>query len=149
MDRFDRVPRDSQRSGDVVAVYRREKPRVTVTEADLKEILSTVRTRKYTILFALLAGTGLRIGEALALRPTDFGPDCRVLHIRRSIWRGQEQQPKTANALRVLDLPEVLAKELRNFVGGVNGYLFATAQGKPLQRRNDGQDFGGGRGERI
>jgi integrase len=83
----------------------------------LKEILSTVRTRKYTSLFALLAGTGLRIGEALALRPTDFGPDCRVLHIRRSIWRGQEQQPKTANALRVLDLPEVLAKELRNFVG--------------------------------
>jgi integrase len=84
MDRFDRVPRDSQRSGDVVAVYRREKQRVTVTEADLKEILSTVRTRKYTILFALLAGTGLRIGEALALRTTNFGPDCRVLHVEAS-----------------------------------------------------------------
>src|SRR5579864_6671008 len=48
----------------------------------------------------------------------------------------QEQEPKTANALRVVDVPEVLAKELRNFVGGVSGYLFATAQGKPLQRRN-------------
>ena len=88
------------------------------------------------MLFALLAGTGLRIGEAFGLRPTDFGPDCRVLNVRRSIWRGQEQQPKTANALRVVDLPEVLANELRTFVGGVSGYLFATAQGKPLQRRN-------------
>ena len=102
----------------------------------MKEILSTVRTRKYTMLFALLAGTGLRIGEALALRPSDFGPDRRVLHLGRSIWHGQEQQPKTANALRVVDLPEVLAQELRNFVGGVSGYLFATAQGKSLQQRN-------------
>ena len=65
------------------------------------------------MLFGLLAGTGLRIGEAFGLRPTDFGPDCRVLHVRRSIWRGQEQEPKTANALRVVDVPEALAKELR------------------------------------
>ena len=117
-------------------IRRDQQRRPTVTEADLKEIVSTVSNRKYAMLFALLAGTGLRIGEALALRPTDFGPDCRVLHVRRSIWRGQEQQPKTANALRAVDIPEVLGRELRNFVGGVNGYLFATAQGRPLQQRN-------------
>ena len=117
-------------------VRRDQQRRPTVTEADLKEILSTVKERKYAMLFGLLAGTGLRIGEAFGLRPTDFGPDCRVLHVRRSIWRGQEQEPKTANALRLVDVPEVFAKELRNFVGGVSGYLFATAQGKPLQRRN-------------
>ena len=51
-------------------IRRDQQRRPTVTEADLKEILSTVKTRKYTMLFALLAGTGLRIGEALALRPT-------------------------------------------------------------------------------
>jgi integrase len=110
--------------------------RPTVTEADLKEILSTVKKRKYYVLFALLAGTGLRIGEALALRSTDFGPECRLLHVRRSIWRGREQEPKTPNALRIVDIPEVLACELRGYVVGVNGYLFGTAQGKPLQQRN-------------
>jgi integrase len=88
------------------------------------------------VLFALLAGTGLRIGEALALCPTDFGPDCRVLHVRRSIWRGQEQEPKTVNAVRVVDIPEVLARELRGYVPRVSGYLVATAQDKPLQQRN-------------
>ena len=81
------------------------------------------------MLFSLLAATGLRIGEALALRSTDFGPDCRVLHVRRSVWRGQEQEPKTSNAVRVVDIPEILARELRDYVSTANGFLFATADG--------------------
>jgi integrase len=105
--------------------------RPTVTEAELGVILRGVKT-KYAMLFALLAGTGLRIGEALALSTTDFGPDCRVLHVRRSIWRGQEQEPKTSSAVRLVDIPETLACVLRSFVACISAYLFATAQGKPL-----------------
>jgi hypothetical protein len=44
--------------------------RPTVTEADLGNILSGVTQTKCSLLFALLAGTGLRIGEALALDRT-------------------------------------------------------------------------------
>ena len=107
-----------------------------MTDADLKEILSNTKKRKYVMLFSLLATTGLRIGEALALRSIDFGPDCRVLHVRRSIWRGTEQEPKTSNAVRVVDIPEVFASELRDYLASISGYLFATADGKPLQQRN-------------
>jgi integrase len=110
--------------------------RPTVTYADLTDILSKTKKRKHVMLFSLLAATGLRIGEALALRSTDFGPDCRVLHVRRSVWRGQEQEPKTSNAVRVVDISEVFARELRDYVAGTNGFLFATAEGKPLQQRN-------------
>jgi integrase len=118
-------------------VVRRDKQhRPVVTEADLREILSKVKKRKYAVLFAVLAATGLRIGEALALRSSDFGPDCRLLHVRRSIWRRQEQEPKTCNAVRVVDVPEILAGELRDYVARTPGYLFSTAQGKPLQQRN-------------
>lgn len=110
--------------------------RPTVTAGELTTIIADVKP-KYAVLFALLAGTGLRIGEALALRATDFGPDCRVLHIRRSIWRGKEQEPKTPNAVRVVDIPEHLAKEIREYLSlGTHGYLFATKQGKALQQRN-------------
>jgi integrase len=116
-------------------VVREKQYRPAVTESEITAMLSEVK-EKYAVLFALLAGTGLRIGEALALRVTDFGPDCRVLHVRRSIWRGQEQEPKTPNALRVIDIPECLALQLRGYVRGVRGYLFATANGKPLQQRN-------------
>jgi integrase len=110
--------------------------RPMVSETDLTNILSNVKKRKYKMLFALLAGTGLRIGEALALRPTDFGPDCRLLYVRRSLWRKQEQEPKTSNAVRVVDIPEVLASQLRDYASAVRGYLFATGQGEPLQQRN-------------
>jgi integrase len=116
-------------------VCKEKQHRPTVTEADLGAILPGVKT-KYAVLFTLLAGTGLRIGEALALRRTDFGPDCRVLHVRRSIWRGREQEPKTSNAIRAVDIPETLACVVRSYVAGISGYLFATAQGNPLQQRN-------------
>ena len=110
--------------------------RPTVTDAELATILSNTRKRKHVMLFSLLAATGLRVGEALALRSTDFGPDCRVLHVRRSVWRGNEQEPKTSNAVRVVDIPEVFARQLREYVGSINGLVFATADGKPLQQRN-------------
>src|SRR5439155_12825226 len=116
-------------------VVRKDKQhRPTVTDADLKEILLNTKKRKYVVLFSLLPGTGLRIGEALALRSTDFGPDCRVLYVRRSFWRGHEQEPKTSNAVRVVDIPEVLAKELRDYLASTSGLLFATADGNPLQQ---------------
>ena len=63
-------------------VVRKDKQhRPTVTDADLKEILSNTKKQMHVMLFSLLAATGLRIGEAFALRATDFGPDCRVLHV--------------------------------------------------------------------
>jgi integrase len=38
--------------------------------------------------------------------------------------------------VRVVDIPEVFARELRDYVVGTNGFLFATAEGKSLQQRN-------------
>jgi integrase len=109
--------------------------RPTVTETELGEILASTKER-YAVLFALLAGTGLRIGEALGLKLTDLSPDCRVLHVQRSIWHGQEQQPKTPTAVREVDIAEPLSLLLREYVNGESGYLFAAASGRPLQQRN-------------
>lgn len=109
--------------------------RPSVTKAELGEILATTNKR-YGVLFALLAGTGLRIGEALGLKMEDLSQGCTVLHVRRSIWHGQEQAPKTPNAVRVVDIPEQLAQLLREYVAGKAGYLFAAKSGQPLQQRN-------------
>jgi integrase len=73
-------------------VCKKKQHRPTVTEADVVDILSRTSDRKYVALFALLAATGLRIGEALGVKTTDFGPNCRVLHVRRSIWRGNRNR---------------------------------------------------------
>jgi integrase len=116
-------------------VKKEEQHRPAITESELGEILGSVRER-YSVFFALLAGTGLRIGEALALKPSDLSPDCRVLYVRRSIWHGHEQEPKTPNAIREIDIPEALAALLRDYVANKSGYLFAVASGRPLSQRN-------------
>lgn len=112
-----------------------EQKRPTVTGAEVEEILAS-KKRRYAVLFALLAGTGLRIGEALGLKASDLSPDCRVLFVRRSIWGGKEQLPKTPNAVREVDIAAPLARLLREHAEGKSGYLFAASTGRPLQQRN-------------
>ncbi len=74
-------------------VIKENQSRPTVTEAEISGLLNSLKER-YAVLVALVAGTGLRIGEALAVRTEDFDPDCQVLHIRRSVWHRCEQAPK-------------------------------------------------------
>ena len=87
-------------------------------------------------MLALVAGTGLRIGEALAVRTEDFDSDCQALHLRRSVWHRCEQAPKTPNAIRLVDIPEALAQVLRRYTEGKNGFLFTTRAGRLLDQRN-------------
>lgn len=109
--------------------------RPTVTSGEVEDVLANSK-RCYAVLFALLAGTGLRIGEALALKVTDLSSDCRALHVRRSIWRSKEQSPKTPNALRQVDIAETLARVLREWAADKKNYLFTSAVGTPLIQRN-------------
>ena len=57
-------------------------------------------------------------------------------HVRQSIWHGREQQGKTENAVRVIDVPEQLAQVLREYIAGKAAYLFSTRNGTPLSSRN-------------
>ena len=65
-------------------VIKENQSRRTVTEAEISDLLKSLKER-YAVLVALVAGTGLRIGEALVVRTEDFYPDCQVLHVRRSV----------------------------------------------------------------
>lgn len=116
-------------------VQKEKQRRPTLTETELSEILSSVKQR-YAVLFALLAGTGLRIGEALGLKTSDFTSDFQTIHVRQSVWRGKEQDPKTPNSIRVVDLPKNLARIVQAYSSGKHGNLFATARGRPLMPRN-------------
>ena len=54
--------------------------------------VGTIRPLAYVTLFGLLAATGLRISEALALRLSDVGEDGRVL---QHMWKGSEHDQLT------------------------------------------------------
>jgi len=112
-----------------------EQRRPTLTSEQVAAILPRAES-PYRVLFALLAGTGLRIGEALALKASDFSSDFKSIEVRRSMWHGREQSPKTPSAVRVVDLAEPLATLLSEYAAGKAGYLFAFANGTPMVQRH-------------
>ena len=68
--------------------------------------------------------------------------DCRVIHVRKSVHprTGVEQDPKTANGVRDIDVAPALASALKRYIAG-QGFrkstlLFQTSSGKPLPQRN-------------
>ena len=111
------------------------KPTSTATEVE--EILVRAKGR-YKVLFVLLAGTGLRIGEALGLKLVKhLSADFSTIRIRQSVWRSHEQTPKTDNAVREVDVPACLASFLKASVGDrTSGFLFESESGRALLQRN-------------
>lgn len=119
----------------VIDEKKQRKPSFTAREVE--QILARAKGR-YKVLFALLAGSGLRIGEAFGLRLGDhLSGDFSTINVRQSVWRGSVQAPKTDNAVREIDVPPSLAAFLKASVGGrTSGFLFQTESGRPLTQRN-------------
>jgi integrase len=93
-------------------------------------------TGQVRILSVLLAGTGLRVGEALGLEIRHISPDGRTLRVEQSAWASTIQSPKTANAHRQVDLHSELAAMLAEFVEGRNGLVFRNANGNLMSQTN-------------
>ena len=72
------------------------------------------------VLYALLAGTGLRVGEALGLEVSHVSADRRTITIERSRWAGKLHSPKTKNAYGQVDLCSALAELLKVFLADRN-----------------------------
>lgn len=68
-------------------------------------------SRRHAVLFLTLADTGLRPGEALALRWPDFDAADRTLSVERAVSAGHVRPTKTEEARRV-DLTPRLVEEL-------------------------------------
>ncbi|MGB7728406.1 MAG: tyrosine-type recombinase/integrase [Candidatus Acidiferrum sp.] len=100
-----------------------------------EQLEAALHDPKYRVLYAFLAGTGLRIGEAAAVRigSTDghscWDPAGSVVHIRTSMWNRQEQLPKTKAAVRSVDLDPRLNELLKKYVGQRTGFLFVNKAG--------------------
>lgn len=123
----------------VIDEKKQRKPSLTASEVE--EILVRAKGR-YRVLFALLAGTGLRIGEALGLKMGEHvSGDFSTIRVRQSVWRGSVQTPKTDNAVREIDVNSSLAAFLKASAGGrASGFFFQTESGRPLTHRNVLQD---------
>ena len=119
----------------------REQRQPVCTKELLREAMKVrqANTDKYRVIVALLAASGSRIGELLALRCGDDGGHSgwdhknSLLTIRTSLWRSQEQKPKTPSSIRVVDLATPVNEMLQAYAEAScknpGDYLFATRNG--------------------
>jgi len=87
----------------------------------------------------LLVLTGLRIGELLALRWQDVDLQAGYLCVRRTLYEGHFDEPKTRSSIRTVPLSakgvEILASVRPKEPKLVN-LVFRSKRGTPLCRRN-------------
>jgi integrase len=115
----------------------------TVTKEFLQKILGNKAVKiRNRVLLALLASTGLRIGELQAIQigpdpldqNTTWNVDEKMIRVRQSVWRGKLQAPKTAASVRDIDLSLATNDMLQEYTKSFNPgeFLFRTKSSKPL-----------------
>jgi integrase len=155
---------------DLPIVDAEEQNSEAYTPEQMTEILDAAfsaaieKPKNVTYMLSLtVGGLGLRIGEALAIKVRDnvgcvhcknlkprkcqhgttFSEDCRVLHVRQSVYQAKLKPPKTKNGIRDVDVPECLAAVIREYLAGKKSgkLLFASRKGNPLLQRNINRDW--------
>jgi integrase len=110
-----------------------------MTREQLRRVLTEI-PNEWLPFFELLASTGLRVSEAIALRWMDLeldGSPC--LWVRRSIVRGVVGAPKSRFGRRCVPLDADLASRLvvrRGPDAGEEDLVFPSARGTPLNTDN-------------
>lgn len=120
---------------DIPEIKNQRRPYFT---AEMVSAIISQADERGRVLYSLLGGTGLRIGEALGLEiDKHISGDFRTLDVQQSVWRAAVQTPKTRSAVRKVHLCRELAELLKMFVGDrKDGFLFRNSAGKPLSQRN-------------
>lgn len=109
----------------------KEKP--TLTAEQLSAVIAALPSQ-HRALFITLATTGLRIGELLGLKWKDVRDN---LYVRRSIWMGKEQTPKTRKSIRPLPVGPILkmaldAQRALSHYTQPEDYIFCAGNGHAL-----------------
>ncbi|MBM4140225.1 MAG: site-specific integrase [Nitrospira sp.] len=122
-----------------------ERPKITkpeieiLTPEEVEKILSKADNH-YRVAILTDVFTGLRAGELWGLKWIDIDWNSKQIHVRRSLWKGQFQTPKSKYSIRKVDIPDSLIQELQRWklVCPVNEYdvVFPSPEGKLSQHDN-------------
>jgi integrase len=106
------------------------------TPEEMRRIVEAAISQ-WKVLFATLAGTGMRYGEASGLHVDDLDLTGGRINIRRSVWEGEEVTVKTKQGYRTVTIDPVLTGMLAKHLGWRRaGRVFQTQTGTPICKRN-------------
>jgi integrase len=106
------------------------------TPDEMRLIVGAAKSQWKT-LFATLASTGLRCGEAFGLHVEDLDLEAGRIYVRRSIWNGEEVSVKTKRGYRAVNIEPVLVGMLAaHLANRKTGRVFQTSRGTPFCKSN-------------
>lgn len=138
-----------------------------LTLEEQNKFLEAVQGHKYEMAFKLALGTGLRLGELLALKWNDIDINNKTLNVNKSNKRvtiinrdGErknkliEQSPKTESSIRTIPIPNNIFDSLKKYrkeqlktkkkyeeFYNDNGYIFCDKFGNPLDPKRIPRNF--------
>jgi integrase len=121
-----------------IRLPRDDRPEVIAPTVEQITALAGAVSPRYRALVVLLAGSGLRIGEALGLQVSDVDFLRRTVKVERQrLPSGRIGPPKTLKSARTVPLGQVVVDELAAHLAAYpsDGPLFALGTGKPLAYR--------------
>jgi integrase len=104
----------------------------TVLKPEQVIAIATKLEEPYATLVLFLAITGLRIGEAIAVKWSDF--EGNLLRVTRRIYDGDVDTVKTEGSSRGLPIPAELMARMRGL--GDDGWIFQSREGTPINPGN-------------
>lgn len=104
----------------------------TVLTADQVAAIANKLNDPYATLVLFLAGSGLRIGEALAIKWSDFTGN--LLHVVRRVYEGDVDSVKSRRSQRVLPIDPTLLSRMERLGNG--NWVFRSRSGTPLNAGN-------------
>lgn len=97
--------------------------------------LKAVRGNSLEALYVLAITTGMRQGELLGLQWKDIDLDAGIVRVRRTVYNGQIQPPKTKKGNRSIALTREAVIALRNHER-VSEWVFSTRTGNTITCQN-------------
>jgi integrase len=123
---------------DLPIVNQKEQRRPSLRASAISQLVKESEGEEQA-LYVLLAATGMRISEALALQAKHLTNDGRTLEVRQQVDRDTPHIVfclKTDAAYRDIDLHPDVAEFLQRFIGEKKGLLFRTRNGTPHLHNN-------------
>jgi integrase len=96
------------------AISRRLADQNILTPNEVKRLIDAA-TDRWRLIIQTAVFTGMRQGELLGLQWGDIDWNSHQIHVRRAWREGSFTEPKTANSIRKVDLPEFMIAELKQW----------------------------------
>jgi integrase len=131
--RWQLIPRNAAQSVEPPKARKREVN--PLDEGQVRRVLKAVEGDKLEALYVLALTTGMRSGELLGLRWEDVDLQAGILQVKRTMFNGRVEAPKTSKGRRSIKLAQISISALDKHPR-VGEWVFCTSVGTPISVHN-------------